>query len=158
MDYLNIEPHQTILVLNMDYNPINFTNWKRAIVLLMKNKAQALGKRVIRLVNYIKLPYEKLTQNRPSRAMIYKRDGHKCQYCGSTKELTIDHIIPRSRGGEDTWENLTVACMPCNTRKSDKLLEETNLKLASVPRKPINKMLFTLDRANVQEWKEYSYS
>ncbi|NBP04358.1 MAG: HNH endonuclease, partial [Proteobacteria bacterium] len=62
------------------------------------------------------------------------------------------------RGGEDTWENLTVACMPCNTRKSDKLLEETNLKLASVPRKPINKMLFTLDRANVQEWKEYSYN
>jgi 5-methylcytosine-specific restriction endonuclease McrA len=158
MDYLNIEPNQTILVLNASYEPINFTNWKRAIVLLMKNKAQALGRRVIRLVNYIKLPYEKLMQNKPSRAMIYKRDGHKCQYCGSTKNLTIDHIIPRSRGGEDTWENLVVACMPCNTRKSDKLLEETNLKLASVPRKPINKMLFTLDRANVQEWKEYSYS
>ena len=158
MDYLNIEPNQTILVLNASYEPINFTNWKRAIVLLMKNKAQALGRRVIRLVNYIKLPYEKLMQNKPSRAMIYKRDGHKCQYCGSTKNLTIDHIIPRSRGGEDTWENLTVACMPCKTRKSDKLLEETNLKLASVPRKPINKMLFTLDRANVQEWKEYSYS
>ena len=158
MDYLNIEPNQTILVLNASYEPINFTNWKRAIVLLMKNKAQALGRRVIRLVNYIKLPYEKLMQNKPSRAMIYKRDGHKCQYCGSTKNLTIDHIIPRSRGGEDTWENLVVACMPCNTRKSDKLLEETNLKLASVPRKPINKMLFTLDRANVQEWKEYSYT
>jgi len=158
MDYLNIEPNQTILVLNASYEPINFTNWKRAIVLLMKNKAQALGRRVIRLVNYIKLPYEKLMQNKPSRAMIYKRDGHKCQYCGSTKNLTIDHIIPRSRGGEDTWENLVVACMPCNTRKSDKLLEETNLKLASVPRKPINKMLFTLDRANVQEWKEYPYT
>ena len=121
MDYLNIEPHQTILVLNASYEPINFTNWKRAIVLLMKNKAQALGKRVIRLVNYIKLPYEKLMQNKPSRAMIYKRDGHKCQYCGSTKNLTIDHIIPRSRGGEDTWENLVVACNPCNTRKSDKI-------------------------------------
>lgn len=158
MDYLKIEPYQTILVLNASYEPINFTDWKRAIVLLMKNKAQALGKRVIRLVNYIKLPYEKLAQNKPSRSMIYKRDGHKCQYCGSTKELTIDHIIPRSRGGQDTWENLVVACMPCNTRKSDKLLEETNMKLATIPRKPLNKMLFTLDRSNVEEWKEYTYA
>ncbi len=90
--------------------------------------------------------------------MIYKRDGHKCQYCGSTKELTIDHIIPRSRGGEDTWENLVVACMPCNSRKSDKLLEETNLTLQTIPRKPINKMLFSLDRSNVPEWKEYTYA
>jgi 5-methylcytosine-specific restriction endonuclease McrA len=124
----------------------------------MKNKAQALGKRVIRLVNYIKLPYEKLAQNKPSRTMIYKRDGHKCQYCGSTKQLTIDHIIPRSRGGQDTWENLVVACMPCNTRKSDKLLEETNLVLQTIPRKPFNKMLFSLDRSNVEEWKEYTYA
>jgi 5-methylcytosine-specific restriction endonuclease McrA len=158
MDYLKIEPNQTILVLNASYEPINFTNWKRAIVLLMKNKAQALGKRVIRLVNYIKLPYEKLSQNRPSRAMIYKRDGHKCQYCGSTKNLTIDHIIPRSRGGEDTWENLVVACMPCNSKKSDKLLVETNLILRTVPKKPLNKMLFALDRANDPEWNEYSYA
>lgn len=158
MDYLQIEPNQTILVLNASYEPINFTDWKRAIVLLIKNKAQALGKRVIRLLNYIKLPYEKLMQNRPSRAMIYKRDGHKCQYCGSTKELTIDHIIPRSRGGEDSWENLVVACMSCNTRKGDKLLEDTNLTLHTVPRKPLNKMLFSLDRSNVSEWKEYSYN
>ena len=158
MDYLKIEPYQTILVLNASYEPINFTDWKRAIVLLMKNKAQALGKRVIRLVNYIKLPYEKLMQNKPSRSMIYKRDGHKCQYCGSTKNLTIDHVIPRSRGGEDTWENLVVACNSCNTRKSDKLLEETNLKLAAIPKKPVNKMLFSLDRSNVEEWKEYTYA
>jgi 5-methylcytosine-specific restriction endonuclease McrA len=158
MDYLNIEPNQTILVLNASYEPINFTNWKRAIVLLMKNKAQALGKRVIRLVNYIKLPYEKLAQNKPSRSMIYKRDGHKCQYCGSTRELTIDHIIPRSRGGEDTWENLVVACMPCNMRKGNKLLEDTNMILQTIPKKPFNKMLFSLDRANVPEWKEYCYS
>jgi 5-methylcytosine-specific restriction endonuclease McrA len=158
MDYLKIEPYQTILVLNASYEPINFTDWKRAVVLLMKNKAQALGKRVIRLVNYIKLPYEKLMQNKPSRSMIYKRDGHKCQYCGSTKNLTIDHVIPRSRGGEDTWENLVVACNSCNTRKSDKLLEETNLKLASIPKKPVNKMLFSLDRSNVDEWKEYTYA
>ena len=158
MDYLKIEPNQTILVLNASYEPLSFCDWKRAVVLLLKNKARALGKRVIRLVNYIKLPYEKISQNKPSRTMIYKRDGHKCQYCGCTKNLTIDHIIPRSRGGEDTWENLVVACMPCNTRKSDKLLEETNLKLRSIPRQPINKMLFSLHRSNVPEWKQYCYT
>ena len=158
MDYLKIEPNQTILVLNASFEPLQFTNWRRAVVLLMKNKAKALSGRVIRLINYIKLPYAKISQNRPSRTMIYKRDGHKCQYCGSTKNLTIDHIIPRSRGGEDTWENLVVACMPCNTRKGDKFLDETNMTLNTIPRKPFNKMLFSLDRSNVPEWKEYCYS
>jgi 5-methylcytosine-specific restriction endonuclease McrA len=158
MDYSKLEPNQTILVLNASYEPLNFTNWRRAVVLLIKNKAQALGKRVIRLVNYIKIPYKKLMQNKPSRAMIYKRDGHKCQYCGSTRNLTIDHIFPASKGGDNTWENLVVACMPCNTRKGDKLLEETNLILETTPKKPFNKMLFSLDRADVDEWKKYSYN
>ena len=97
-------------------------------------------------------------QNKPSRAMIYKRDGHKCQYCGSTRNLTIDHIFPTSKGGDNSWENLVVACMPCNTRKGDKLLEETNLILETTPKKPFNKMLFSLDRADVDEWKKYSYN
>ena len=158
MDYSKLEPNQTILVLNASYEPLNFTNWRRAVVLLIKNKAQALGKRVIRLVNYIKIPYKKLMQNKPSRAMIYKRDGHKCQYCGSTRNLTIDHIFPASKGGDNTWENLVVACMPCNTRKGDKLLEETNLILETTPKKPLNKMLFSLDREDVDEWKKYSYN
>ena len=158
MDYLTIEPNQTILVLNSSFEPLQFTNWRRAVVLLMKNKAKALSGRVIRLVNYIKLPYAKISQNRPSRSMIYKRDGHKCQYCGSTKNLTIDHIIPRSRGGEDTWQNLVVACLHCNTKKGDKLLEETNLTLNTIPTKPFNKMLFSLDRSDVPEWKEYCFN
>lgn len=158
MDYLTIEPNQTILVLNSSFEPLQFTNWRRAVVLLMKNKAKALSGRVIRLVNYIKLPYAKISQNRPSRSMIYKRDGHKCQYCGSTKNLTIDHIIPRSRGGEDTWQNLVVACLHCNTKKGDKLLEETNLVLNTIPTKPFNKMLFSLDRSDVPEWKEYCFN
>lgn len=158
MDYLKLEPNQTILVLNSSFEPLTFTNWKRAVVLLMKNKAKALGKRVIRLVNYIKIPYRKMMQSKPSRSMIYKRDNHKCQYCGSTKNLTIDHIVPRSRGGENTWENMTVACISCNTKKSNKLLEETNLVLQTIPQKPLNNVLFSLDRSDVEEWKQYSYS
>jgi 5-methylcytosine-specific restriction endonuclease McrA len=157
MDYLKIEPNQTILVLNASFEPLNFCDWKRAVVLLLKNKAQALGKRVIRLVNYIKLPYETLMQDRPSRAMIYKRDDNKCQYCGSTRSLTIDHIIPKSRGGEDTWENLVVACCSCNTKKSDKLLEHTGMKLMKKPQRPVSKIIFSLNKSNVPEWKEYVY-
>lgn len=158
MDYLKLEPNQTILVLNASFEPLTFTNWKRAVVLLMKNKAKAIGKRVIRLVNYIKIPYRKMMQSKPSRSMIYKRDNHKCQYCGSTKNLTIDHIVPRSRGGENTWENMTVACISCNTKKSNKLLEETNLVLQTIPQKPLNNVLFSLDISDVEEWKQYSYS
>lgn len=157
MDYLKLEPHQKILVLNSSFQPLSFCHWRRAVVLLLKNKAKALSKRVIRLVNYIKLPYGKIMSHKPSRSMIYKRDGNKCQYCGSTKNLTIDHLIPRCKGGEDSWENLLVACDSCNTKKGDKLLEDTNLSLKHPPRKPLNKMLFSLDNENVPEWKEYSY-
>ncbi len=117
MHELPIEPYKTVLVLNSSYEPINFTNWKRAIVLLLKEKAQVLSSRVIRLLDYVKLPISKIMNISPSRSMIYKRDNHTCQYCGARSRLTIDHVIPRSKGGEDSWENLVVACSSCNTKK-----------------------------------------
>ena len=157
MDYLKIEPNKIILVLNATYEPINFCNWKRAVVLLMKEKAQLLSKTVIRLVNYIKLPYKLMASHKPSRSMIYKRDGNKCQYCGTTRDLTIDHVHPRSLGGEDTWENLVTACNSCNTKKGNKLLSETNMVLMKKPVAPLNKIIFSLDNSNNPEWKEYSY-
>ncbi len=158
MDNLLIEPNKTILVLNASYEPINFTNWKRAIILILKEKAQLLSSRVIRLVNYIKLPIEKIMANKPSRQMIYKRDDHMCQYCGSIKNLTIDHVIPRSKGGQDTWENLVTACMPCNTHKGDKTPEEWGRPLYRKPKAPFNKMTLALNKSNVSEWKEYVYN
>ena len=156
-EILKIKSYETILVLNSSYEPINFTNWKRAVVLLLKNKAQVLSQRVIRLINYVKLPISKIMNNRPSRSSIYKRDDHKCQYCGSTRSLTIDHIIPKSKGGQDTWENLVVACCSCNTKKGDKFLEQTAMKLLKTPKKPTNNIEFTLVKSNVQEWQEYIY-
>lgn len=152
-----IKTYETILVLNSSYEPINFTNWKRAVVLLLKNKAQVLSQRVIRLLNYVKIPISKIMNNKPSRSSIYKRDDHKCQYCGSTRSLTIDHIIPRSKGGGDTWENLVVACCSCNTKKGDKLLEHTGMKLLKQPSRPVNSIEFALSKSDVQEWKEYIY-
>jgi len=159
MNYsINIELSKTILVLNASYEPINFTNGRRAVVLLLKEKAQLLSSRVIRLVNYVKLPIERLMANKPSRSMIYKRDDHTCQYCGSIKNLTIDHVIPRSRGGNDTWENMVVACMKCNTHKGDKTPEEWGVNLTRKPKAPFSRMTLTLNKSNVSEWKEYVYA
>jgi 5-methylcytosine-specific restriction endonuclease McrA len=157
MEITKITPHSTVLVLNSSYEPLNFTNWKRAVVLLLKNKAQVLSQRVIRLLNYVKLPLSKMIETKPSKAMIYKRDDNKCQYCGSTRSLTIDHVIPKSKGGGDTWDNLVVACCSCNAKKGDKLLEQSGMKLLRQPKQPYNKVLFTLNKSNVKEWKEYSY-
>lgn len=157
MDYYRIQPNNTILVLNATYEPINFCDWKRAIVLLMKEKAQLLSGTVIRLVNYIKIPYRLMMSHKPSRSMIYKRDGNKCQYCGAIKDLTIDHIHPRSLGGQDTWENLVTACSSCNSKKGGKLLKETNMVLRKKPTTPLNKITLSLNKTSNPEWKEYCY-
>lgn len=146
-----------ILVLNASYEVINITSWKRAIVLLLKEKAQVISDRVIRLVEYIRIPFAKLKLAKPSRAMIYKRDNNKCQYCGSTRKLTIDHVIPRSKGGDDTWENLVVACSTCNTKKGDKFLEHTGMKLVRKPMAPSSKVSFLIMESNVDEWKTYDF-
>jgi hypothetical protein len=157
MDYLKIEPDKSVLVLNSSYEPINITNWKRAVVLLLKQKAQAISKRVIRLLTYVKIPLSQIVTHRPSKGMIYKRDKHKCQYCGSTKDPTIDHIIPKSRGGQDTWENLVVACSTCNTKKGDLLLEQTGMKLAKSPKAHYNRIQIALSDFKVTEWVEYTF-
>ena len=154
----SIQPHSTVLVLNSSYEPLHFTNWKRAIILLFKEKAKVISSSVIRLVNYVIIPFRRMTNMYPTRNLIYKRDKNKCQYCGSTKSLTIDHVIPKSKGGEDTWENLVVACSSCNVKKGDKLLEQTNMKLARTSRAPVSKVLMDLENSNREEWKEFSYS
>jgi 5-methylcytosine-specific restriction endonuclease McrA len=151
-----IKSNTTILVLNSSYEPINITNWKRAVVLLLKEKAQVLSNRVIRLLNYVKLPMSRIISCKPSRAMIYKRDNNTCQYCGATTRLTVDHVIPRCRGGQDTWENLVVACSTCNTKKGNTLLEQTGMKLSRQPRAPYNKMQFTLSNCSIPEWQDYT--
>ena len=157
MQHLQLVPHQTVLVLNASYEPINFTNWKRAVVLLLKEKAQVLSSRVIRLIDYVKIPLHKIMFHKPSRSLIYQRDDHTCQYCGSQKRLTIDHVVPKSRGGQDTWENMVVACSSCNIKKGSTLLEQTGMKLKRVPKPMENKIILKLYKSNVSEWKSYIY-
>lgn len=151
-----IEPHSTILVLNSSYEPLHFTNWKRAVILLFKEKAKAISKRVIRLVNYVKLKF-KNNKLYPSRSLIFKRDDYECQYCGTKKDLTLDHIIPKSKSGQDTWENLVACCTPCNLKKGNKFIHETDMKLKSIPKAPFSAVLLDLQKSKVKEWKEFLY-
>ena len=157
MNYLEIELNSSVLVLNSDYNPINITNARRAIILLLKEKAHFISSKVIRLVNYVRLPFIKLMANKPTRTLIYKRDNHTCCYCGSTKNLTIDHILPTSRGGKNTWENLVASCMKCNSHKGDRTPEEWGRQLNKTPSAPYNKMVLTIKTSSVAEWKEYCF-
>ena len=111
---------------------------------------------VIRLNDYIKVPYKKIILTRRN---ILKRDGHKCAYCGRADlPLTIDHIIPRSKGGDDSWENLVAACLPCNNKKGDRTLDDAGMNLKIRPYTP-NHILFiksTVGRLE-ETWKPYLF-
>jgi 5-methylcytosine-specific restriction endonuclease McrA len=138
-----------VLVLNQNYEPLNICNEKRALVLINRGKAEILEHgsgvlrspsqvfqrpSVIRLIYMIKRPRPKA---RLCRKEVFFRDNHTCQYCGARgKDLTIDHIIPRHRGGRHTWDNLVSACRSCNHRKGGKLLEDARMKLMRMPFQP----------------------
>lgn len=158
-----------VLVLNASYEPLNITSWRRAVVLLLKGKAEQLehnGKylyselplpTVIRLRHYVQVPYKEIPLTRRN---ILERDRQTCQYCSyKGEQLTLDHVIPRSRGGGDTWENLVTACVRCNVKKGSRTPKEANMKLLSQPRRPYSSLHFeilkyTKDNLN-QEWRKY---
>lgn len=138
-----------VLVLNASYEPINICAARRAIVLVLKGLAMPEEENghdlhaaritmrvpsVIRLLEYRRIPHQTRAL---SRKNILLRDRNTCQYCGlvlASSELTLDHVVPRSRGGLSTWENLVACCHPCNRRKGNRLLVETEMKLVKEPR------------------------
>ena len=111
---------------------------------------------VIRLSAYIRVPHKKIEL---SRKNILRRDGFRCQYCGNMNaSLTLDHIIPRSRGGRDTWENLVCACIKCNNRKGSRTPEEANMKLLSIPRRPHHVVFLKHYMGRVDDsWRPYLF-
>lgn len=138
----------TVLVLNYDYTPLNVTSVHRGFVLVDKGKAEIIKSDenpivagfktyvrplVIRLLKYIKHFSRTL---RPNRNRIYKRDGHQCVYCGSSKNLTLDHVIPKSRGGSNDWINLVTSCFKCNLKKADRTPEEAKMVMRQKPYVP----------------------
>jgi 5-methylcytosine-specific restriction endonuclease McrA len=112
--------------------------------------------RVIRLLGYDRLPKQKVKFNRRN---IFARDGNRCQYCGkkfSSSELSLDHVVPISRGGKSTWENVVCACLPCNVKKGNKLLTETGLQIKRQPVRPRWHPLHRLQGRNFPDiWKNF---
>ncbi len=110
---------------------------------------------IILLSKYEKLPRPKVHF---SRRTLYKRDKMTCQYCGSTpgtELLSIDHVIPRSQGGQTTWDNCVLACVDCNRKKADKSLKQANMKLRSVPKKPESNMFRYDTMKPVKSWEAF---
>lgn len=158
-----------VLVLNQDYQAISICSPERAFVLVYLRKAELVHKRddvrirsisraydfpsIIRLSRYIQVPYRKVSLN---RANIFRRDGYQCGYCGSRKDLTLDHVLPRSAGGRDTWENLLTACQSCNTQKGNRTPEQAKMKMLRKPYRPSFIMYLADFSGKIDdEWRPY---
>jgi 5-methylcytosine-specific restriction endonuclease McrA len=167
--------HQPVLVLNASYEPINVCAARRAIVLVLKGVAMTEEENghflhaarvamrvpsVIRLLEYRRIPHQSRAL---SRKNILLRDRNTCQYCSTTLpsgELTLDHVIPRSRGGLSTWENLVACCHPCNRRKGNQLPHEANMKPAREPRSfnlHTSRHIMRLMGHSDDKWRKYLF-
>ena len=157
------------LILNASYLPLGVCNSKRAICLYFLDKVDILMNydhhihspsmqmkvpSVVKLKKYVSFNSLDVVLNRKN---LLLRDHSSCQYCGSTRDLTIDHVIPRSKGGGDTWDNLVACCDKCNVSKGNKYLHETNMKLRSKPKAPISSVMLELERTKIDEWKQFVF-
>ena len=174
------------LVLNKVWNPIQLTNVRNALILLCKGSAKVICTETfqpytfddwlnvsVNGVGFIQTPkrrisvpevillttYDKIPMLNPlfSKRNVLKRDKYTCQYCGAqTKDLTIDHVLPKSRGGVTSWENVVTACQSCNHKKADKKPEEADLKLKRAPVKPkLDVMTVLRKSASNPVWKKF---
>ncbi len=158
-----------VLVLNQNYQPLNVCNVRRALVLLDREKAELMENgrgfvhsvsrpfpvpSVIRLYHMVKRP---LVRRRLSRRAVFVRDRYTCQYCGrESKTLTLDHILPRSRGGKHEWDNVISACKRCNHRKAGRTPSEASMKLMKEPAVPRPNPFYMLEhRTLLDEWRPF---
>ncbi len=158
-----------VLVLNATFEPLNTVSMPRAVSLLLAEKAEIVEAAeahlrsqslslpmplVIRLVTYVRIP--RMLPLGVTRRGVLKRDNFTCQYCGrcqSPFELTLDHVLPRSRGGKNTWENVVAACKPCNHRKGNRTPAEAHLRLLRPPFRPRYLALVVFDMPAA--WQKY---
>ena len=160
-----------MLVLNASYEAINVCTIRRAAVLVLKERAEILehGARalhaehfemprptVIRLNTYVRVPRDAHSRKITRRA-IFARDQWTCQYCGTGHtSLTVDHVIPRSKGGPSTWDNIVTCCAPCNRRKGDRLPKVAGMKLMSEPRPPSPHIFVHVASTTIHPaWEQY---
>ena len=158
-----------VLVLNLNYVPINVCTVRRAVVLLVKEKAELLENHqgqlhtvdriidapsVIRLAYLVKRPF---LPRKLSKKEVFLRDRYTCQYCAKkSQDLTLDHVVPRRQHGPHTWDNVVAACTRCNLRKAGRTPAEANMKLSKTPRAPDpNPYLILQNRVILDEWQAY---
>jgi 5-methylcytosine-specific restriction endonuclease McrA len=167
--------HKPVLVLNASYEPINICAARRALILVMKGVASAEEQSplavhtsraamrlpsVIRLLEYRRIPHQARAL---SRKNIMMRDRYTCQYCQKVLpagELTLDHVVPRSRAGETSWENLVACCHHCNNRKGNRTPEEAGMKLQRPPRPyslHTSRHLIRLLGKSDDQWRKYLF-
>ncbi len=160
-----------VLLLNADYSAMSVTSVRRALVLVLHSKAEVVEAdklkvlrsaasfhpfpSIVRLRQYVRVPYRQILL---SRKNVLRRDHFRCQYCGAKEHLTIDHVMPKSRGGKDTWENLTTACTRCNSRKGCRTPEEASMPLHRRPHRPSH-VMFIRDYVGTLDdtWKPYLF-
>lgn len=156
------------LVLNASYEPLSVVSGRRACVLVLTGKADVVSATdeqvrserrafdvpsVVRLRYYVRVPFGR--RSALSRRGVFARDGHRCQYCGARAE-SIDHVHPRSRGGEHVWENVVAACRRCNANKRDLLLRDTSMRLERQPFEPPSGSWVTFAVPEVpDDWQPY---
>jgi 5-methylcytosine-specific restriction endonuclease McrA len=159
-----------VLVLNATFEPINVCTVRRAIVLLLKAKAEVLEEAqwalhaerialarpfVIRLTSYVRLPRD-AHRRKITRRAVFARDDWTCQYCGVRANLTVDHVIPRSKGGLSNWENIVASCAPCNRRKADRTPGQSGMHPARAPRQPHAEIFIRVSSPTIPPaWRAY---
>jgi len=167
---------ESTLLLNASFEPLKIISWQRAITLLFAGKVEVIEEyskeihsvtfsvklpSILRLLKYVKVKKSRIVKF--SRANIYARDKYTCQYCNTgfrSEELTFDHVIPVSRGGTKSWENIVTACIECNRRKGGLTPPEAGMKLVQKPVEPswVPSLSLTLVFKNAPEsWRDYLY-
>jgi 5-methylcytosine-specific restriction endonuclease McrA len=163
---------RNVLVLNQNYEPLSVCTVKRAVILIYLGKAEIIEKydgnkirsvswslpvpSVVRLGFYIRVPQKRILLTRKN---IIKRDGHTCQYCGENHaQMTVDHVIPKIYGGQDSWENLVCACIRCNNIKGNRTPEQAGMRLLKKPKRP-NHITFIQQFVGISDhrWKQYLF-
>ncbi|MEM7548550.1 MAG: HNH endonuclease [Bacteroidota bacterium] len=161
--------NRRVLVLNFDYRPLTVTNVQKAFLMVFLEKAEMITKSngfelrsvnnayplpsVIKLKRYVNAPFKQVMLTRQN---VFKRDGFACSYCGSKKHLTIDHVVPRSKKGKSTWNNLVTACQRCNSKKGNGTPEQAGLNLKEEPFKPSYALFIRKFSGYVDhEWKPF---
>jgi len=156
------------LVLNASYEPLSVVTARRALVLVLSERAVLVHgtgcelrsarasfsePSVVKLIHYVRVPHQ--TRVAVTRRSVFVRDGHRCQYCGAQAE-NIDHVVPRSRGGAHSWENVVACCRRCNTRKEDRLIDEAGFHLSRPPKAPRSRLWLLAASGDVrEEWAPY---